>query len=89
MRPQSPPPQLTHFLPQGHIYSSKAMPPNSATPFRSHFLLNYHNMHLTGHTESEAGNLQILGMILITAPKERQKHCFEVNVPGIEGNDQV
>ena len=28
-----PPPTVTHFFQQGHTYSNKAIPPNSATPY--------------------------------------------------------
>ena len=31
-----------HFLQQDHIYSNKATPPNSATPFGGHLLSNHH-----------------------------------------------
>jgi hypothetical protein len=29
-------PKVTHFLQQGHTYSNKATPPNSATPWAKH-----------------------------------------------------
>jgi hypothetical protein len=36
MRALNPTPTKTHLLSQGHTYSKKATPPNSATPWAKH-----------------------------------------------------
>jgi hypothetical protein len=36
MRVLKPTPTVTHLLQQGHTYSNKATPPNSATPWAKH-----------------------------------------------------
>ena len=36
-------PTVTPFLQQGHTYSNKATPHNSATPSGGHFLSDYHS----------------------------------------------